>query len=49
MKEVPVTFSKDILADISVHSEALGLEDLHIGIAKREITTWMLAIHMNVG
>jgi hypothetical protein len=49
VEEGSVAFPKDVLVAISKSSRYLGLEDLHMGIAKRETTTWMLAIHMNVG
>jgi hypothetical protein len=49
MEEVPITFPKDILNDVSGNSKDLEEGDLHMGIANRETTTWMLAIHMKVG
>jgi hypothetical protein len=49
VEEGSVAFPKNVLVAISKSSRYLGLEALHMGIAKRETTTWMLAIHMNVG
>jgi hypothetical protein len=39
VEEAPVAFPKDVLFVISMGAFEIGMSDLHMGIAKREITT----------